>query len=252
MSKKCIEIRYNNGSNNYDTILYPVTKMSQVIFKETDIKDQYISAEEELVSLYNLLSNTKVISSSSYICNKKNESIIKINNLNYNYLDSELEVYYNGLLLINNYHYILYDEDSIKLLDFSLNLDDELIFKVFNINKVNIDIGYDDINDEKGKELKDIIDSMNEYINFTNKGKKLISDTLKKADVKLEWNDTYESYALAIEKVLSTHKKITTDFGMLFARPYYEYNISFDLGSLYGVEIEKSILPNDLGELFLF
>lgn len=246
--EKTFEIRNKKGTDDYSTILYPATKLNNVIFKKDGINTIY--AEEELISMYKMINQTKLISTSVYVCTENNQSIIPINNDNYNFLDSGIEVYYNGLLLINKMHYIIYNQSYIKLLDFSCSLNDEITFKILNSNKVLLEIDYENISDEKGNEIKDIIDSINSYINLVNSGKKMISDEFKSANIDVEWNDTFEKIAIEISKILGTRKNTPNDFGSLFAMPYYDVNISFIYGFLFGNKVDNNLLPNNLGTLF--
>lgn len=250
MKYRGIEIRRKTTGDNYDEILYPVTKLSNVIYKESNISNEYITAEEEIVSIYNILKDTKIQSLSTYICDTKDQTIIPIHNQNYTYLDSELEVYYNGLLLIKNHHYTLSSDNTIRLINFSLKVNDEIVYKVLNTNKVNLQIDYEKIDEAKGKELKDIVNSINEYINLVNTGKKLLSDEFKKGNIQVNWNDSFDEFALQLKKLIETKKTTPTDLGNLFSKPFYEVNVGFILGDLYGVENDKSIFADNLGLLF--
>lgn len=247
--EKTFEIRTKKGMDDYNTVLFPATKLNNVIFKKDGSNIVY--AEEELMSMYNILNHSRVSTTVIYVCQSSNTTIIPIASYDYNYLDSDLEVYYNGLLLVNNMHYVLHNQTNIRLLDFSCNVNDEIVFKILNPNKVKLDLQYENMEDEKGKEVKDIVDSINSYINLVNNGKKLISNEFKNANIDVEWNDTFEKMATELSNVLGKKSKIPSDFGGLFSLPFFETNIAFIHGNLFGIQVDNSLLPKDLGDIFL-
>lgn len=244
MKGKAIEIRQRTGVDNYDTILFPKTKLSCVY------NDLGITSEEEIVNIKNILNHSKISSLSMYVCSENNQIVIPINNQNYNYLDSQIEVYYNGLLLVEGLHYVLEGNNSIRVLGFSLNINDEVVFRVLNSLKVNVDIDYENINEADRRTLNDIINSINNYINLINEGKKKISKEFKSGNIQVEWNDSFDKIASEIKKLINARKGIPNDLGGLFTKPYFGANIDINLGVLFGISSEMPGLANNLGELF--
>lgn len=244
MEGKTIEIRHKTGVDNYDTILFPKTKLSCVY------NNLGVNLEEEIMNIKSILNHSKISSLSMYVCNEDNQVVIPINNENYNYLDSQLEVYYNGLLLVKGLHYILEGTNNIKVLGFSLNINDEIVFKVLNSLKVNVDIEYENIDESNRRTLKDVINSINNYINLVNDGKKKISDEFKSGNIQVEWNDSFEKMASELKKLIDARKGIPNDLGNLFTKPYFGANIDINFGVLFGISTEMPGLTSNFGGLF--
>lgn len=241
---KNIEILQKSGVDNYDTVLYPKTKLSNVIYNES------LTAEDEVMTILKILKDCKTVSTSYYKCDANGKSIVKINNENYHYLDSILDVYYNGLYLIPDVNYVLEDLNNVRFIDFTLNVNDEITFRVLNSIKINLELDYENMTTDKAKQLKDIVNSINNYINSINNGKELIANEFQKGKVDVNWNDSFEKMAKEVKTLIDSKKSMPNDLGILFSNPYFGIMSTINLGRLFGNSLTSEDFTSDLGSLF--
>lgn len=239
-----IEILKNTGDNQYNDVIYLKTITSNVLSKSN------ITLEEELFNIKSIMNNSSILSTTNYIVTVDNVIELTINNPNYVKLDSELEVYYNGLLLIENYHYSILGTDKIKLLDFTASVNDEFVFKVYNKNKPNIDLSYKSLPQESQEAIEQLTKSINNYVYTVNDFKKTLVTQLNNIKVSVSIEDSFDTIAEKIDENLNKKNSFPTDLGVLIGKPYYQYDVFFSLGSLYGEKNTVSYHDNDLGNLF--
>lgn len=240
-----VEILKNTGNNQYEKALYPLSVTSNVL------SENGLNLEDELNILKTMLDNSSITSSKSYINKEDNVSEIEVKNPNYTYLDSVLEIYYNGLILIEGYHYELKSDGKVRFIDFKLGVNDELIFKVYNNLRPNLNFKYTNLPTNQQEAMDDIIKSLNDYINLINGFKEEVVSSLNNAGIDATINDSYKELATTIRANLNkTINVLPTVFGDLFSNPYFKIDISFNLGGLFGVKSNTVYFNNNLGNLF--
>lgn len=238
-----IEIRLRTGNNQYNDLALITTSIDNII-------NNYGSTlNDDLLIIKEIIENAKTVSSTSYIENTDNISQIDINNPNYVYLESELEVFYNGLLLIKDYHYSIVD-NKINLLDFTASKNDEFVFKVYNNFKLDLDLSFLDLPNTEKEALNKLNESFNLYVTYVNKFKEKLKIALNNLDIVVHSDDSLDTYANLITKNLKDKYVLPFDLGSLIGNNYFApHNISFDFGHLEGVENSFHYFKKDLGSI---
>lgn len=238
-----LEIRKNTGKEQYDELFCPRTSISNVLTGND------LSLEEELNNALNNIKNTITKSQTSYIVEQDNVSNIAINNPNYLFLDSEINIYYNGLLLVKNLHYELLSNRTINLLEFTANSQDEFIFIVFNKFKSNINLTYKTFPKDYKNALDSLLDSVNSYMNDVNIFKSTLVLYLKNLYVDIDMDDSFLQVSNAVYSKLTKREHVPENLGDLFAMSYHIHNISYNLGCLFGTQNNVQYYGNNLGIL---
>lgn len=236
-----IEIRLRTGNNQYNDLALITTSIDNII-------NNYGSTlNDDLLIIKEIIENAKTVSSTSYIVSSNNVSQIAINNPNYIYLESELEVFYNGLLLINNYHYSILD-NKVNLLDFTASKNDEFVFKVYNNFKLNLDLSFLNLPNTEKEALNKLNESFNLYVTYVNKFKEKLKIALNNLDIVVYADDSLDTYADLITKNLKDKYVLPFDLGSIIGDSYFSpHNLSFDFGHLEGVENSFPYFGRDLG-----
>lgn len=243
---KNIEMREKSGIDNYDTILYPVTTTENVIYK------QDISVDDEITTILKTLKDCKTVSTTHYehTLPCENSTVLEIKSPDYHYLDSQLDIYYNGLYLIPDINYVLEDLNKIRFLDFELQDKDQVTFKVYNSIKINLDLDFKGMTESKAKHLHNLNNSINNYVNFVNRGKELIAKEFQNGNIDINWNNTFEEMAQQVKVLVDSKKSMPTDLGILFSNPYFGLMSTINLGRLFGNSLTSEDFTSDLGNLF--
>lgn len=246
MNSKGLEILRRTGDNQYHERLNLLTSIDRVE------SDNGHTLRDELVLIKKVLESVALQSVTSYTVDSDLVERVTINNPNYVYATSDLDLFYNGGILIKDYHYRIVAPNIVEFIDFTLSMDDEIVFKVYNKNKINIDVSYNDYPQSKVEAINDLNTSINKYISYVNKFKVNIVEALNAMAVDVSINDSLEIIASKVIENLRQGYVIDNDLGYLFGDINHIYNISYDIGYLFGEELDVQyfINGNDFGSIF--
>lgn len=238
-----IEVRIRTGDKQYNDLALFVTSMSNI----RDFKTNTTLAEEMLI-IKEIVENAKTVTATNYTVIEDGLTELTINNPNYINLESELEVFCNGMLLLNEHEYNIVG-NKISLINFPIHIDDKFTFKVYNNFKLDIDMSFLELPTEEQTSISELNNAFNNYVSLINEFKLKIKTYLSAIDIEVSVDDSLETYANLIHENLKTKFVIPKDFGSLIGFPHFKYNISFSMGGLEGVRSDIIYIGYDLGSI---
>lgn len=238
-----IEVRFRTGDKQYNDLALFVTSMDNVKNFNTNT-----TLTEEMLIIKEIVENAKTVSASNYTVQEDGLTQITVNNPNYINLESELEVYCNGILLLEEHEYSVLG-NKINLINFPVYTDDTFTFKVYNNFKLDIDMSFLELPSEQQAAISELNNTFNSYVSLINEFKSEIKTYLSAIDIEVSFDDSLDTYAQAIKENLKEKFVMPKDFGSLIGFSYFKHNISFSLGGLEGVKSDIIYIGNDLGSI---
>lgn len=238
-----IEVRIRTGDKQYNDLALFVTSMSNV----RDFNTNTTLAEEMLI-IKEIVENAKTVTATNYTVTENGLTELTINNPNYINLESELEVFCNGKLLLKEHEYNIVG-NKISLINFPIYNDDKFTFKVYNNFKLDVDMSFLELPSEEQAAISELNNAFNNYVSLINEFKSKIKTYLSAIDVEVSIDDSLEAYANIIRENLKTKFVMPKDFGSLIGFPYFKHNISFSMGGLEGVRSDIIYIGYDLGSI---
>ena len=238
-----VEIRMRTGLNQYERVLYPKTTSDNVMTSSN------IKLSEELNNIKNVINEGCIISTSEFVSDSVT-NIVTINNPNYIYKTSNIDVFHNGILIVNGVHYELIPNKEVKLIGYTSNVGDEFTFKIYNSLQCNIDTSYLTFPQDQAEAHSKLIDSITNYISDVNKFKDDIANTLYEVGIVIDVDKSFDEFVSKIKESIKNQILLPLDLGGIIGKPIHGNDIHFSLGVLFGIENDVEYFGNDLGILF--
>jgi len=269
----------NNIINNYPIIYNNISSLSSLgLIYGTPIKanNNIIATQKILDAINGNISNYNIIASNNYlIASNLDNEISKFNldngeTLDYytnmeeigggitkiiTFLELELGIFINNknniIILLNNYNFILNDNDvndkyNKCLLDinYCINLLTELLSDANNLGNY--------INDDKEILLELILHITNKYINFINNSYNFTKSINELIDILNNYISIYITTSLSliplINKLIEYANNYLNEVWAIISRRIVDYaSLSYSLNSLIGSMPSSTIVNNDIG-----